>query len=128
MFKSSESISTSTIDETTIPTVHIQLHTQHLPGEFIDGIYQLYRLIIQMAIQLLLTEPVLNKLSPTDSPQLKRSLLPLLGNALQWLILTATMKDTREIKQQMNQLIKEQTKQETSVHAISLLNVTQYAT
>ena len=41
-----------------------------LLGEFIniDSIYQLYRPTIQMAIQLLQTEPVFNKLSPTDSP------------------------------------------------------------
>ena len=42
---------------------------------------------------------------------------------------TATTKDTQEIKQHVNQLIQEQTKQqETLVHVISILNVTRYAT
>ena len=41
----------------------------------------------------------------------------------------ATMKDMRQIKQQKNQLMQELTKQqETSVHIISILNITWYAT
>ena len=99
-----------------------------LLGEFtnIDSIYQSYRPTIWMAIQLLQTKPVLNKVSPTDSPCPKRrSLLSFLGDALQWLTGTATMKDTREIKQWINQLKQEQTKQqETLVHIISILNIT----
>ena len=41
-----------------------------LLGEFtnIDSIYQSYKLTIKMAIQLLWTEPALNKLSTADSP------------------------------------------------------------
>ena len=55
-----------------------------LLGEFtnIDSIYQLYKPTIQMAIQLLQTEPALDKLSTADNPQAKSSLLPFLGDAL----------------------------------------------
>ena len=39
------------------------------------------------------------------------------------------MRDTQEIKQHINQLIQEQTKQQESlVHVIYILNVTRYAT
>ena len=70
-----------------------------LLGEFtnIESIYQLHKPTIQMAIQLPQTEPVLNKLSTADSPLLKSSLLTFLGDALQWLTGTATMKDMTEI-------------------------------
>ena len=82
-----------------------------------------------MAKQLLWTEPALDKLSPTDSPWLKRTLLPFFGDALQWLTGTATTKDMTEIRQWINILMQEQTKQQgTLVHIISILNVTQYAT
>ena len=51
-----------------------------------------------------------------------------LRDELKWLTGTATTIDTQEIKQCVNQLIQEQTKQqETLVHAISTLNVTRYA-
>ena len=49
-----------------------------------------------MEIQCLWAEPVQDKLSPTDSPAPKRSLLPFLGDALQWLTGTGTIKDTTE--------------------------------
>ena len=57
-----------------------------LLGEFtnINSIYQSYKPSIWMAIQLLQTEPALDKLSTTDSPWHKRSLLPFLEYALQW--------------------------------------------
>ena len=100
-------------------------------GEFtnIDSIYQSYIPTIQVAIQLLWTEPVLNKLSPADSPWPKGSLLPFLGDALQCLTWTATMKDMTEIKQQINLLMQKPTKEEeTLVHIISILNVTWYTT
>ena len=49
-------------------------------------------------------------------------------DALKWLTGTATMRDTWEIKQHVNQLIQAQTKQqEAQVHVISILNVTRYA-
>ena len=67
-------------------------------------------------------------MSPPENPQSKWSLLPFLGNALKWLIDTATTKDTWEIKQHVMQLIQEQTKQqETLVHVSSILNIIRYA-
>ena len=49
-------------------------------------------------------------------------------DALKWLTGTATTKETWELKQNVNQLTLEQTKQqETLVHVISILNVTRYA-
>ena len=82
-----------------------------------------------MVIQLLHTKLALNKLVSTDSQRPKRSLLPFLGDALQWLTGTATMKEMIEIKQQRNQQMHEQTKQqETLVHVIFILNVIWYAT
>ena len=59
---------------------------------------------------------------------IRRSLLPFLGNALSWLMGTATTKDVNTIKKRVNQLIEAQsTQQETLVHIISILNVTRYA-
>ena len=47
---------------------------------------------------------------------------------LKWLTGTATMRDTWEIKQCVNQLMQEQTKQqETLVDVISILNIKWYA-
>ena len=83
-----------------------------LIGEFtnIDSIYQLYKPIIWMAIQVLQTEPALDKLSTADNPWAKRSLPPILGDILQWLTGTTTIKDLTEIKQQINLVKQEQTK------------------
>ena len=51
-----------------------------------------------------------------------------LGDALRWLTGTATMKDVNSIKTRVNQLIATQSsQQETLVHIVSILNVTQYA-
>ena len=86
----------------------------------INSIYQSYEPTIQMAIQLLRTEPVLDKLTTADNPQPKRSPLPSLGYALYWLTRMDTMKDTTEIKWQVNLLIQEQIQQ----HIISILNIT----
>ena len=58
---------------------------------------------------------------------MKRSLLPFLGDVLKWLQGTTTTRDTWEIKVHVNQLIQTQSKQETLVHVISILNVTRYA-
>ena len=102
-----------------------------LLGQFINIgiIYQPYKPTIHTAIQLPQTEPVLNKLSPSDSSWLKRSLLHFLGDALQWLTGTAIKRDMTEIKWQINLLKQEQKKQqETLVHVIFILNVTPYAT
>ena len=62
------------------------------------------------------------------SNQVRRSLLPFLGDALSWLTGTATTKDVNNIKKRVNQLIEVQsTQQETLVHIISILNATWYA-
>ena len=67
-------------------------------------------------------------MSLPENPQFKRSLLPFLGGALNWLTGRVTTRDTMEIKQHVNQLIQAQTKQqETPVHVISILNITRYA-
>ena len=59
---------------------------------------------------------------------LRRSLLPFLGNTLSWLTQTATTKDVNSIKNRVNQLTEAlSTQQETLVHIISILNITQYA-
>ena len=58
-----------------------------------------------------------------------KSLLPFLGDALSWLIGTATAKDIHSIKTRVNQLIATQaSQQETLVHIISILNITRHAT
>ena len=58
----------------------------------------------------------------------KRSLLPFLGGALRWLTGSATKKDLNSIKTRVKQLIVTQSsQQETLVHIVSILNVTQYA-
>ena len=58
---------------------------------------------------------------------LERSLLPFLGNVLSWLTGTAITKDVNSVKKRVDQLIEAQsTQQETLVHIISILNITQY--
>ena len=67
-------------------------------------------------------------MSLPENLQSKRSLLPFLGDALKWPTGTATMRDTLEIKQHVNELMQEQAKQkETLVHVIPILNVRRYA-
>ena len=59
---------------------------------------------------------------------IRRSLLPFLGDALSWLMVTANTKDINNIKKGVNQLIEAQsTQQKTLVHIISILNVMWYA-
>ena len=53
----------------------------------IDNIYESYKPTIQSAVQLLKTD--------SENPQLKRSLLPFLGDALKWLTGTATTRYMR---------------------------------
>ena len=73
----------------------------------------------KLALQLLKTD--------SENTWSKRSLLPFLADALNWLTGTATTRDTWEIKQHVNQLIWVQSKQqETLVHVISILNITRY--
>ena len=64
--------------------------------------------------------------SDSENPWWKRSLSPFLGDALKWHIGTATMRDTLEFKQHVNQLIQAQSKQKTIVHIISFLIITRY--
>ena len=54
--------------------------------------------------------------------------MPFLGNALSWLMGTATTKDVTSIRKRVNQLIRAQaTQQESLVHIVSILNITRYA-
>ena len=93
----------------------------------ISDIYISYRPIIIPAITLLNMDPSFDGHSH-HSNHLKRSLLPFLGNALSWLMGTATTKDVNSIKNRVNQLIEAQsTQQETLVYIISILNITWYA-
>ena len=59
----------------------------------------------------------------------KKSLIPLLEDTLSWLTRTAMIKDIRDIKRRVHQLIETQTQQqETLVHVILILNITRYST
>ena len=79
------------------------------------------------AINLLHTNPSFNRQSQSHICH-RRSLLPFLGDALRWLMGTATTKDINSIKTWINQLILTQSsQQETLVHVISILNITRYA-
>ena len=71
--------------------------------------------------------PSFNSMSPL-SKYTKRSLLPFLGDAFSWLTGTAMIKDVRDIKMRVNQLIETQTQQQyILVHVILILNITRYA-
>ena len=114
-----------------MPTIQYNFVLNALLGEFtsVDSIYQSYEPTIWMAVQLSRAEWALNRLTTADNPQCKRSLLPFLGDTLQWLMGTATMNDTREIRWQVHLLIQEQTQQqETLIHVISILNITRCTT
>ena len=94
----------------------------------IEDIYNSGKTTIIYAIKLLQTNPSFDGQS---QPHIccRRSLLPFLGDALSWLTGTANTKDINSIKTWINQLIATQSlQQETLVHIISILNVTQYAT
>ena len=94
----------------------------------LDCIYTSYKPLILTATQHLRREPTFDGVSPFNRCT-SRSLLPFLGDALSWLMGTATTKDVNSIKNRVNQLIATQHKQqETLVHIISVLNVTRYAT
>ena len=93
----------------------------------INDIYISYKPIIISTINLLNMDPSFNGHSSHNNC-LKRSLLPFLGDALSWLMGTATTKDVNSIKNRVKQLIKVQSTQlETLVHIICILNITQYA-
>ena len=93
----------------------------------ISDIYTSYKPIIIPAINLLNTDLSFAGHSNHNN-HLRRSLLPFMGDTLSWLTGTATTKDVNSIKKRVNQLIEAQsTQQETLVHIVSILNVTQYA-
>ena len=95
----------------------------------INDMYYSYscRPTIISAINLLNTDPSFNG-HMNSNTHCKRSLLPFLGDALQWLTGTATTKDVNSIKAHVNQLTETQsTQQDTLVHIVSILNVTRYA-
>ena len=93
----------------------------------ISDMYDSCRPTILSAINLLDTDPSFDGHMISNTYH-KRSLLPFLGDALQWLTGTATTKDVNSIKAHVNQLIETQsTQQDTLVHIVSILNVTRYA-
>ena len=93
----------------------------------IDDIYNYCKPIIISAINLINTNPSFDGKSQ-QTTHCKRRLLPFLGDALRWLTGTAITKDVNNIKTRVNQLIMMQSsQQETLVHIISIINVTQYA-
>ena len=93
----------------------------------INDIYISYKPIIIPTINILNTDPSFDGHS-NHNICIRRSLLPFLGDALNWCIGTATTKDVNTIKKRVNQLIEAQSaQQKTLVHIISILNVTRYA-
>ena len=93
----------------------------------IDDIYNSCKPTIISAISLINTNPSFDGKSQ-PSTHCKQSLLPFLGDTPRWLKGTATTKDINNIKTRVNQLIATQSsQQETLVHIVSILNVTQYA-
>ena len=93
----------------------------------IEDMYNSCKTTITSAINLLHTNPSFDGQSQSHIPH-RRCLLPFLGDALRWLIGTATTKDVNSVKTRINQLIvPRSSQQETLVHVISILNVTRYA-
>ena len=78
----------------------------------IEDIYNSCKTTIISAIDLLHTDPSFD--GQSQSHICHRSLLPFLGDALRWLMGTATTKDINSIKTQINQLIVTQSSQQES--------------
>ena len=94
--------------------------TYILPALQAEYNYTSYKPLVVTATQLLRREPTLHQMSSL-SRCTKRSLLPFLGDTLNWLTGTATTKDVRSIKNRVRQLIATQhQQQETLVHIISV--------
>ena len=92
-----------------------------------DDICNACKPTILSAINLINTNPSFIEKSQWNT-HCKRSVLPLLWDALKWLMGTATIKDVNSIKTRVNQLIMMQSsQQETLVHIVSIINVMQYA-
>ena len=70
----------------------------------INDIYISYKPIIIPTINLLNRDPSFDGYSKHNN-QVRRSLLPFLGDVLSWLTGTATTKDVNSIKKRVNQLI-----------------------
>ena len=105
-----------------------QLSTLQVELTNINDIYNSGKTTIISAIKLLQSNPSFDRHSQTHICS-RKSLLPFLGDALCWLMGTATTKDINSFKTQISQLIATQlSQQETIVHIISILNVTRYAT
>ena len=93
----------------------------------IEDMYNSCKTTITSAIDLLHTNPSFDRQSQSHIHH-RRSLLPFLGDALRWLMGTATTKGVNNIKTRINQLIATQSsQQETLVHVISIPKVTRYA-
>ena len=93
----------------------------------INDMYDSCRPTILSAINLLNTDASFDGHMNNNTCH-KRSLLPFLSDALQWLAGTATTKDVNSIKAQGNQLIATQsTQQDTLLYIVSILKVTRYA-
>ena len=111
------------------PLVLTQLiSTLYIKLSNIDEVYNSCKSVIISAINLLNTNPSFDGKSQSH-PCHKRSLLLFLADAVRWLMGTATTKDVSSIKARINwQIVTQSSQQETLVHVISILNVTQYAT
>ena len=111
------------------PSAPIQLiSTLQVELTNINDIYDSCKPTIISAIYLMNTDPSFDGPSNQNN-HAKRSLLPFLGNALQWLMGTTTTKDVNNIKEHVNQLTEAQsTQQDTLVHIVSILNIKRYAT
>ena len=86
----------------------------------IYNVYKSYSPTIKLAVWLLKAD--------SKNWWSKRSLLPFLRDVFKWLTGKATIRNTWEIKQHVNQLIQAQSKQqETLVHVISIWMSQEYA-
>ena len=92
--------------------------------ETINNMYNSCKPTILSAIDLLNTDPSFNGHMNSNACH-KRSLLPFLGDTLQWLMGMATTKDVNSIKACVNQLTETRSpQQDTMIHIVSILNVT----
>ena len=106
------------------PSVPTQLlSTLQLELSNIKDIYHSGETTITLTIKLLQSN------QPWTYIHCRRSLLPLLGDALSWLTGTATTKDIHSTKTRINHLIATQASLfQTLVYIVSILNITRYAT
>ena len=98
------------------------LPTLQLEPSNIKDIYNSGKTTITSAIKLLQPN------QPWTHIHCRRSLLPFLRDAVSWPTGTATTKDIHNIKTRINQLIITQASQCKTMHIMSILNITRYAT